>query len=245
MSSGSAGTPYRRLSPSRPSLRDFARDDAAGTHPSALQALRGEGIGKDAPPSPRRPKPRRARRSGFLVLGWALTVAWGRGSVVASSVRGLAGAGGGVRHDGAGLRPTGPRRRPGPRRPAPCSAQLRIDFIAVGQGDATLVTSPTGKTVLIDGGPKQAAAGADRRSCAPERGADPSRARSTHPHADHLGGSARRWSETFAVRMFMDAPLPAPEPGLRAAAEDARGARCPGERRPSAAAPSTSAAVQR
>ena len=46
-----------------------------------------------------------------------------------------------------------PRRRRRGRRPA---ARLRIDFIAVGQGDAALVTSPTGKTVLIDGGPREA-----------------------------------------------------------------------------------------
>ena len=39
---------------------------------------------------------------------------------------------------------------------APPPAPLRIDFISVGQGDAALVTSPTGKTVLIDGGPREA-----------------------------------------------------------------------------------------
>ena len=78
----------------------------------------------------------------------------------------------------------GPRRR---RRPLPRPAPLRIDFISVGQGDAALVTSPTGKTVLIDGGPREAGTALTA----------PLRARRataidlvllTHRHEDHLGG---------------------------------------------------------
>ena len=92
-------------------LRHFT----SAPHPSPLPALRGEGIGTHltSPPAERIGKdaPRLAagrnrsmRAIGFLVLTGALTVAWGRGSVVASSVRALAGAGGGVRHRDARLR---------------------------------------------------------------------------------------------------------------------------------------------
>src|SRR5437762_1267711 len=35
--------------------------------------------------------------------------------------------------------------------------KLAVDFPSVGQGDAALVVSPTGKTVLIDGGPPESA----------------------------------------------------------------------------------------
>lgn len=79
---------------------------------------------------------------------------------------------------------------------------LRIDFISVGQGDAALITSPTGKTVLVDGGPREGA----------ELLADflhQRRVRAldlvvlSHRHADHLGGLATV-VRAFEVRMFMD-----------------------------------------
>lgn len=82
---------------------------------------------------------------------------------------------------------------------------LRVDFISVGQGDAALVTSPTGKTVLIDGGPREAGPAL----------ATALRARHvaaidlvvlTHRHEDHLGGLIAI-VRTFPVRMFMDAPF--------------------------------------
>jgi competence protein ComEC len=90
-------------------------------------------------------------------------------------------------------------------------ALLRIDFIAVGQGDAALVTSPTGKTVLIDGGPKEAGPALTgllraRRATAIDL------VLLTHRHADHLGGLAEI-VRTFPVRMFMDAPFPHPSSG--------------------------------
>ena len=77
----------------------------------------------------------------------------------------------------------------GPRLPA-CPSQLRIDFIAVGQGDAALVTSPTGKTVLIDGGPRASAAALTTflrgRVKAPI-----DLVLLTHRHDDHFGGLTR------------------------------------------------------
>jgi len=102
--------------------------------------------------------------------------------------------------------PPEPRRSPATA-PAPPSApaQLRIDFIAVGQGDAALVTSPTGKTVLIDGGPKQAAPALTallraRRATAIDL------MLLTHPHADHMGGLTAI-VRAFPVRTFMAAPF--------------------------------------
>jgi competence protein ComEC len=64
---------------------------------------------------------------------------------------------------------------------------LSIQFLDVGQGDATLITSPTGVQVLIDGGP-------DRKILRALSSAMPLFDRSidtvigTHPDLDHVGG---------------------------------------------------------
>jgi competence protein ComEC len=92
--------------------------------------------------------------------------------------------------------------RPAAAEPA---APLRIDFIAVGQGDAALVTSPTGKAVLIDGGPREAgarlsAALRERRTSAIDL------VLLTHRHEDHLGGLIAVVRD-FPIRIFMDAPF--------------------------------------
>ena len=94
---------------------------------------------------------------------------------------------------------------------APVAArELRVDFVDVGHGDAVLITSPTGKTVLIDGGP----------ALAGQRVAQLVRSRTkspldlvllTHRHADHLGGLATVISRQGA-RLFMDATFPHPSP---------------------------------
>jgi competence protein ComEC len=83
-------------------------------------------------------------------------------------------------------------------------APLLVDFISVGQGDAALVTSPTGKTVLIDGGPREAgpaltAALRARHTTAIDLVV------LTHRHEDHLGGLIAI-VRAFPVRTFMDAP---------------------------------------
>ena len=88
--------------------------------------------------------------------------------------------------------------------PAPATAQLRIDFLSVGQGDAALVTSPAGKTVLIDGGPREAgpkltALLRERKTTAIDL------VLLTHPHEDHLGGLTAV-VRAFEVRMFMAGP---------------------------------------
>lgn len=84
-------------------------------------------------------------------------------------------------------------------------APLRVEFLAVGQGDAALVISPIGKTVLIDAGPTEAAAGLVARLRA--RGVGPiDLVLLTHRHADHLGGMPSV-IEDLGARMFMDSPF--------------------------------------
>ena len=86
--------------------------------------------------------------------------------------------------------------------------RLRVDFIDVGQGDAALITSPSGKTILIDGGPHEASAAlvAFLRG----RHVGPlDLVLLTHRHADHLGGLAAVIG-TIGARLFMDATTPHP-----------------------------------
>lgn len=92
--------------------------------------------------------------------------------------------------------------------PARLPSPLRIEFVAVGQGDAALVTGPTGKTVLIDGGPQEAGptlTGLLRARHA--TGID--LVLLTHRHEDHLGGIAEV-VRAVPVRMFIDATFPHP-----------------------------------
>lgn len=85
---------------------------------------------------------------------------------------------------------------------------LRVDFIDVGQGDAALITSPTGKTVLIDGGPTVSSAALV--SFLRGRVHGPlDLIVLTHRHADHFGG-LRAVVEQVGTRLFMDAPTPHP-----------------------------------
>jgi len=86
---------------------------------------------------------------------------------------------------------------------AAAPAPLHVDFISVGQGDAALVTSPTGKTVLIDGGPREAGP-ALTAALRARHVAAIDLVVLTHRHEDHLGGLISI-VRTFPVRMFMDA----------------------------------------
>ena len=92
--------------------------------------------------------------------------------------------------------------------------RLTVDFISVGQGDAALITSPAGKTVLIDGGPHESEdellTFLRRRHVGPI-----DLVLLTHRHADHLGGLAAV-VRAIGVRTFMDAPFPHPSPAYTA-----------------------------
>jgi competence protein ComEC len=64
-------------------------------------------------------------------------------------------------------------------------AELTVRFIDVGQGDAALLTSPGGATILVDGGPDPAVVATELVSLGVRR-LDLMVA--THPHADHIVG---------------------------------------------------------
>ncbi|HHY32744.1 MAG TPA: MBL fold metallo-hydrolase [Firmicutes bacterium] len=81
-------------------------------------------------------------------------------------------------------------------------ARLRVHFIDVGQGDAVLVEAPSGKTMLIDGGPPESSDrlveylkvhGVSKLDVVV----------STHPHADHIGGLIEVLRE-FKVGLVVD-----------------------------------------
>jgi beta-lactamase superfamily II metal-dependent hydrolase len=97
---------------------------------------------------------------------------------------------------------------PGPVGAAKEAPRLRVDFIDVGQGDAALITSPTGKTVLIDGGPRVSGPALVAFLRARVRG-PLDLIVLTHRHADHFGG-LRAVIDQVGARMFMDAPTPHP-----------------------------------
>lgn len=64
---------------------------------------------------------------------------------------------------------------------------LKVHFINVGQGDSTLIQTPEGNTLLIDGGPKESAS--NLVSYLKKLGIDKINVViATHPHEDHIGG---------------------------------------------------------
>jgi len=86
---------------------------------------------------------------------------------------------------------------------ASAAPSLRIDFIDVGQGDAALITSPTGKTVLVDGGPRKSARALTAFLATHVHGPI-DLVLLSHRHEDHVGGLPAAIRQVGA-RLFMDA----------------------------------------
>ncbi|WP_320939042.1 MBL fold metallo-hydrolase, partial [Lysinibacillus capsici] len=71
--------------------------------------------------------------------------------------------------------------------PVTAGHEMQVHFIDVGQGDSILIESPSGKTMLIDGGVK--GAGQQIVSYLKELGINKlDIVVATHPDADHIGG---------------------------------------------------------
>lgn len=67
------------------------------------------------------------------------------------------------------------------------SGGLRVEFFDVGQGDASMITAPTGEQILVDGGPDKSII--NRLSSAlPLSDRQIEYVILTHPHADHVSG---------------------------------------------------------
>lgn len=87
---------------------------------------------------------------------------------------------------------------------SPHTGWLRVDFIDVGHGDSILITSPTGKTVLVDGGKREAGHAVVEHL--QSRHVGPlDLILASHRHEDHIGGLAQVITSVGA-RQFMDAP---------------------------------------
>jgi competence protein ComEC len=97
---------------------------------------------------------------------------------------------------------------------------LRVRFFDVGQGDAALVTSPGGATILVDAGPDPTQVATELAALGVER---LDLAVATHPHADHITG----FPEVFAripvglvLEPGCDEPSPSYAAFLRALADE-------------------------
>jgi competence protein ComEC len=97
--------------------------------------------------------------------------------------------------------------------PPPAPGRLSVYFLDVGQGDAALIVSPTGKTVLIDGGPPEAGTRLAARLRELVKG-PLDLVILTHPHLDHLGG-LRSALKAVGARRFMDPGFDHPSEAYR------------------------------
>ena len=97
---------------------------------------------------------------------------------------------------------------------------LRVRFLDVGQGDAALVTSPQGATVLVDAGPDPTQVATELAALGVER---LDLVVATHPHADHIGGFPEIFARVpvgLVLEPGCDEPSPSYEAFLRALADE-------------------------
>ncbi len=84
----------------------------------------------------------------------------------------------------------------------PMKGEVTVHYIDVGQGDATFIVAPNGKTLLIDGGKKSA--GEKVTSYIKDLGYETiDYVVATHPDADHIGGLLDVL-DTFHIGTFYD-----------------------------------------
>ena len=82
---------------------------------------------------------------------------------------------------------------------------LEIDILDIGQGDAILIRSPAGKSVLIDGGTGRKG---DIVAMLKNRNIEELNLMvATHPHADHIGG-LDEVLEAIPVKAYLDSGQP-------------------------------------
>ncbi|MBS2026532.1 MAG: MBL fold metallo-hydrolase [Deltaproteobacteria bacterium] len=96
---------------------------------------------------------------------------------------------------------------------APVTARagdLRIYYFDVGQGDAALIVSPSGRTVLIDAGPPESSSRLRARLEQLLPGPI-DLAILTHAHSDHLGGMQEALG-VHGARLFVDSGFDHPSP---------------------------------
>ena len=93
--------------------------------------------------------------------------------------------------------------------PTPSGKELRVHVLDVGQGDAILIISPEGKTVLVDAGDEKNG----KRVVEALRGNGVQQLDyfiATHSHPDHIGGAAEVFAN-FKVATVLHNDFPPPE----------------------------------
>ncbi len=109
------------------------------------------------------------------------------------------------------------------------TGNLRVSFLDVGQGDASVIETPEGRVIVIDAGPKANEYDAGERTVAPflrRRGI--SRVDLlviSHPHDDHIGG-APHILEQFDVAEVMESGQPVKSSTYRQYLSDIREEHC-------------------